>query len=120
MKRVLVVDDDPYAATSLAELLRMDGYDAVALSNSRTAVERMARERFDAVVTDLEMPGVHGVEVVQAAHRGGDGVVVLVVTAYGDSPASKAALDAGAARIFPKPLAYEALIEDLAKRLESA
>lgn len=117
MRRILVVDDDVDAARSLAELLQMDGYDAISLSSSKSAVDRIARERFDVVVTDLEMPEVHGVEVVQAAHRSGGGVVVLVVTAYGDSPASKAATDAGAARIFAKPLDYDALVDELSRRL---
>lgn len=116
MKRILVVDDERQAASSLGELLQSDGFDVVALDSSRTALERIQGERFDAVVTDLEMPDVHGVEIVRAA-RASNGTLVVVVTAYAESPASRAALGAGAALVFPKPLDYERLLAWLNERL---
>jgi two-component system response regulator PilR (NtrC family) len=117
MKRVLVVDDDLAAADGLRLLLGTDGYEATSEHDPEKAVARMARERFDAVVTDLEMPHVHGVEVVRAARAAHPRAPVYVVSAYTDSPAGAEALAAGATRIFGKPLDYDALAGELAERL---
>ena len=120
MKRVLVVDDDAAAADGLRQLLACDGYEVVALEHPALALTELHGSRFDAVITDLEMPQVHGVEVVRAARAANAGTVVLVVSAYSDSPATEEARLAGAARIFTKPLDYDSLADDLAARLADA
>jgi CheY-like chemotaxis protein len=117
MKRVLVVDDDPAAAEGLRLLLGTDGYEAVAFHDGAAALARLAADSIDAVVTDLEMPHVHGVEVVRAARATHPNAPVFVVTAYTDSPAADDALEAGADRVFAKPLDYDALSAELAKEL---
>jgi two-component system response regulator PilR (NtrC family) len=117
MKRVLVVDDDPAAAEGLRLLLRSDGYDAIAFHDAGAALARLGADSIDAVVTDLEMPHVHGVEVVRAARTTHPKAPVFVVTAYTDSPAADDALEAGADRVFAKPLDYDALSLELAKGL---
>lgn len=117
MKQVLVIDDDAAAADGLRQLLTGDGYEVVALAHPETALAEIQQHRFDAVITDLEMPHVHGVEVVRAARARAASTVVLVVSAYTDSPAAEAAQLAGAARVFDKPLDYDALADELAARL---
>jgi len=117
MKKVLVVDDDPAAADGLRLLLGTDGYDAVSEHDPGRAVARMALEPFDAVVTDLEMPHVHGVEVVRAARAAYPGAPIFVVSAYTDSPAGADARAAGANGIFGKPLDYDALAGELRRYL---
>lgn len=114
MKKVLVVDDDPAAAKGLRLLLGTDGYEATSEHDPEVALARLAREPFDAVVTDLEMPRVHGVEVVRAARAAQPRATVLVVTASVNSAASVEALAAGANRVLGKPLDYELLAEELA------
>ena len=69
MSRVLVVDDDPGTVRGMRTLLEMDGFDTFATTSSADALEALGRERFDFVITDLEMPRVHGVEIVR--HGGG-------------------------------------------------
>jgi CheY-like chemotaxis protein len=117
MKRVLVVDDDPAAAEGLRMLLGTDGYDAASEHDPETAVARIAAEAFDAVVTDLEMPHVHGVEVVRAARAAYPAAPIFVVSAYVDSPAGVDATEAGADGIFGKPLDYDARANALSQRL---
>jgi CheY-like chemotaxis protein len=112
MTRILVVDDDRTAVGALQSLLEMDGYEVVGVLSSQDALVRLGAERFDAVVTDLEMPGVHGLEIVRAV-RSDSGIPVVVVTGYVNSPASKAALASGANRVLGKPLRYEWLMEAL-------
>ena len=116
--RVLVVDDEVSAATGLRALLRLDGYDVIASTEPKRAVESLSRERFDVVITDLEMPEVHGVEVVRAARASGADVVIFVVTAYTGSPAIAASLAVGAKAAFAKPLDYDALAAALKAALQ--
>jgi CheY-like chemotaxis protein len=111
MRRLLIVDDESVAAEGLRSLLEQDGYDVVALTSGRLATGRLAQEGFDAVLTDLEMPGVHGLEVVRAARARQP--PVPVVTGYYGTPASDAALAAGARQIVPKPIDYDGLLRAL-------
>lgn len=115
--RVMVVDDEPAAAEGLRVLLELDGYEVVALQSSERALELLATEDFDAVVTDLEMPVVHGVEVVRAARAARAAMPIVVITAYTQSPASVAALRAGARRVLDKPLDYDELSAELKRTI---
>lgn len=115
--RILVVDDDVPSLEGLARLLALDGFDVVALSAPAEAIGRVAREHFDAVLTDLEMPGASGVEVVRAAQAREPAPVVLVMTGYAGSSPARAALTAGARRVLDKPLEYDALIAALRELL---
>lgn len=116
-KRVLVVDDDRVAVTALCKLLRMDGFEAVGSVEAAEALGLLGAEPFDAVVTDLEMPGVHGLEVIKAALANRRELPVWVVTAYADSPTCLTALSLGASGVLPKPLRYDALLEALRRCL---
>ncbi len=113
MSRVLVVDDERAATEGLRALLRFDGYDVVALQSSKEALVHLASDRFDAVITDLEMPEVHGVDVVRAAVAARPNMPVLVVTAYSQSPACQAAVDAGARCVLTKPVDFDVLSSEL-------
>jgi CheY-like chemotaxis protein len=117
MRRILIVDDDGTTVEGLRLLLVSDGYEVAAHSRAADALAALEHGRYDAVITDLEMPGVHGLEVVRAARATSPEAVILVVSAYNASPATVAARAAGAARCFAKPVQYEALADDLAARL---
>lgn len=117
MKRVLVVDDDFGTTTGLGILLELDGYEVFATDSPTRALAKLESEPFDAVVTDLEMPGVHGVEIVRAAQRAQPGMLVFVMTGYFGSPVCDVALQEGARRIFGKPIEYDALLSELAQEL---
>lgn len=119
MLRVIVVDDERAAVDALARLLRLDGYEAVGHTSALSAREAIETEPFDAVVTDLEMPDVHGVEIVRTAQRVKSSAPVFVVSAYAGSPVAKSALAAGARKVFAKPLDYDALAESLLEALRT-
>lgn len=115
MKRILVVDDDHGAVQALQVLLELDGYSVDALESSTVALERLTSEQYAAVVTDLEMPLVNGVDVVRAAKRNWPATRVVVVSAYAHSPAADKAISEGADRVLGKPLDYDALLGELAR-----
>jgi CheY-like chemotaxis protein len=91
----------------------MDGYEVVGMTSSEEALRSVESDRFDAIVTDLEMPNVHGLDIVRAARTRDPAATVVVVTAYVNSPASRNAVALGAKAVLNKPLRYETLIQVL-------
>jgi two-component system response regulator HydG len=79
---VLVVDDQVSMAEMLVDGLVERGFDAVASGSSADASRRLGEERFDALVTDLRMPGVDGLGLVSVARQLAPGCPVIVMTAY--------------------------------------
>ena len=90
-RRILVVDGEPVATGALCDLLSMDGYVAVGLCETDEAVQRLRSELFDAIITDVVLPGGPGLEVVRTAREHLPGTPVLVVTGQVNSMASEAA-----------------------------
>ena len=116
MSRLLVVDDDRAAVDALGLLLEMDGFEVSAFTSPATALEELGKDHVDLVITDLEMPGVHGLELVRAGIAAGK--PVLVVTAYSGSPAAAAALELGASGVLAKPLDYDGLLQAVSAALD--
>lgn len=113
MSRVLVIDDDRGAAEALSRLLRLDGHEAVGFASPAEARVAIEHEPFDAVITDLEMPRVHGVDIVRTARRVHAGAPVFVITGYGNTAAERTARDSGASAVFGKPINYDELLAAL-------
>lgn len=118
VRRILVVDGEPVATGALCDLLSMDGYVTVGLCEPDEAVQRLRSELFDAVITDVVLPGGHGLEVVRTARELRPDTPVLVVTGQVNSLASEAARSLGASRVLGKPLRYETLVSVLQRCLQ--
>jgi two-component system, OmpR family, response regulator MprA len=106
--RVLVVDDDPAVRSAIARALRVD-YDVDEAEDGADALAQHGATPFDAIVLDLLMPEVNGLEVSRALRRRGDAVPVLVVTARDAVDDRVEGLDAGADDYLVKPFAIEEL-----------
>ena len=63
LKKVLVVDDDPIVGRSIDRILSPRGYAVITASNGPEALDKLAREDYDVVYTDIKMPGMDGLEV---------------------------------------------------------
>jgi two-component system, cell cycle response regulator len=113
VRRILVVDGEPVAMGALCDLLSMDGYAAVGLCEPDEALQRLRDDVFDAVITDVVLPGGNGLDVVRTARELRPGSPVLVVTGQVNSLASSAARTMGVQRVLGKPLRYETLISAL-------
>ena len=112
--RVLVVDDDPVVASSFDRVLSGKGYAVITARDGPEALEKLARENYDAVFTDIRMPGMDGLEVAARIKATRPWLPVVIVTGYG-SPASEArAKEIGVAGFLNKPLSPE-MIEDSAR-----
>ena len=105
--RVLVVDDDPVVAKSIDRVLTGKGYAVISASDGPEALEKLAQEKYDAVFTDIRMPGMDGFEVAKRIKATQPWLPVVIVTGYG-SPESKArAREIGVAGFLHKPLSPE-------------
>ena len=114
MTRVLVVDDEPAVRTALERALRLDANDVELAADGREALDRLADGTPpDAVVLDVAMPKLDGLEVCRRLRDAGDRTPVLVLTARDAVPDRVRGLDAGADDYLVKPFALEELLARL-------
>src|SRR5918998_1147199 len=109
MARVLIVDDEPAVRAALDRALGLDGYDVELAADGKEALDRMADVRHDAVVLDVAMPGVDGLQVCRRLRDAGDRTPVLMLTARDAVDDRVAGLDAGADDYLVKPFALKEL-----------
>jgi len=109
MARVLIVDDEPAVRSALDRALRLDRYEVELAGDGREALDRLAETRLDAVVLDVMMPGIDGLEVCRRLREAGDRTPVLMLTARDAVDDRVAGLDAGADDYLVKPFALAEL-----------
>jgi two-component system KDP operon response regulator KdpE len=107
--RILIADDDPQILRALRITLTARGYDVTTASDGRAALDAAAKTHADLVVLDLGMPGLTGIEVIEAL-RGWTQVPILVVSGRSESWDKVEALDAGADDYVTKPFAVDELL----------
>jgi DNA-binding NtrC family response regulator len=108
--RILVVDDEVSARTALADLLRDEGFDVEMAADAFKALGKYEAFAPHVVITDLQMPGMDGIELMKKIRAGDDPVPVIVMTAFGDVSSAVEAMHAGAADYLTKPLNFEELL----------
>jgi two-component system response regulator MprA len=111
--RILVVDDDRAVRESLRRSLQFNGYTVQLAGDGQQAMEVLATQRPDAMVLDVMMPRVDGLEVCRRLRGTGDDLPILVLTARDAVSDRVAGLDAGADDYLPKPFALEELLARL-------
>ena len=107
--RILVVDDEPSVRDALDRALRMDGYKVQLAADGREALDALAAAPPDAVVLDVLMPQLGGIEVCRRLRDAGDRTPVLMLTARDRVADRVRGLDAGADDYLVKPFALEEL-----------
>jgi two-component system response regulator MprA len=108
--KILVVDDEPAVQQALARAFALERYEVEVARGGGEALEALAGERFDAVVLDVTMPGVSGLEVCRRLRASGDRSPVLMLTARDAIDDRVAGLDAGADDYLVKPFALRELM----------
>ncbi|HET9563882.1 MAG TPA: response regulator transcription factor [Mycobacterium sp.] len=108
--RILVVDDDRAVRESLRRSLSFNGYSVALAQDGLEALDLIASDRPDALVLDVMMPRLDGLEVCRQLRSTGDDLPILVLTARDSVSERVAGLDAGADDYLPKPFALEELL----------
>ncbi|MEO5971702.1 MAG: sigma-54 dependent transcriptional regulator [Bdellovibrionia bacterium] len=113
--RVLVVDDEKNITFVIQAMLERAGFEAVVFNDSAEALEAMASEDVDAVITDLYMPGPGGMEILEYCKKNHAHIPVVVITAYGTVEAAVGALKNGAFDFITKPFDQTELLNVVQK-----
>jgi two-component system, OmpR family, response regulator MprA len=108
--RVLVVDDEPAVRQALDRALRFEGYETETADDGIAALAAHAQRPADAIVLDVAMPRMDGLEVCRRLRSAGDATPILLLTARAAVDERVAGLDAGADDYLVKPFALEELL----------
>src|SRR5271166_4277566 len=108
--RILVVDDEPAVQSALLRALTLERYQVAQAVDGREALERLDLAPYEAVILDISMPNVDGLEVCRRMREAGDRTPVLMLTAREDVDDRVAGLDAGADDYLVKPFALRELL----------
>lgn len=115
--RVLLVDDEPAACKLLSLILRPPEFLCMTAGNAEEAIVALQREAFDAVISDLCMPGVGGLALLAEARRGHPHTAFIVITGVDDTEVGVRAMRSGADDYLLKPLLGSAVLASLERAL---
>mgnify|MGYP001379859672 CR=1 FL=1 len=100
---VLVVDDDMYVLESVVALLTQFGYSVIPCHNGEDALQKMQSNEFDAILTDIKMPVMSGIELLEIIHNMNPDIPVILMTAYAELDIAVEAIKKGAFDFIIKP-----------------
>ncbi len=104
VRRILVVDDEDMIRTALGKFLRSRGFEITTCDSGVSALEALQREKYVAMLADVRMPGMTGLELVPAALAIDPDLAVMMLTAVNDAPTATEALAQGAMDYLMKPI----------------
>ncbi len=115
MTTVLIVEDDDAIRINITRLLKLEGFDIVSATNGREALERAAAFKPDVIVSDVSMPEMDGLELLQAvrADKALAAIPVMLLTALDDRASMRRGMSSGADDYLAKPFTRAELLEAL-------
>ena len=118
MRRVLIADDEESIRHVLTELLEERGYEVRAVTDGEEAMRELAARDYDALVTDVRMPKMNGLDLVRAAQTASPETTIIVMSAYGSHDLAIEAMKAGAYDYLGKPFRPDEVLLVLRKAEE--
>jgi len=115
MCRLLFVDDNLPLAENLAEILRDEGEDAIAVSDGATALRVLRDTGFDVLITDMAMPLMDGAELIRAIHEVQPNLPAIVMTAYSTALDLQRLAANRPVAVLPKPVPMPRLLQLVAE-----
>lgn len=112
---VLVVDDDMYVLESVVALLNQFGYAVIPCRNGEEALEKIQTTEFDAILTDVKMPVMSGIELLEIIHNLNPDIPVILMTAYAELDVAVEAVKKGAFDFIIKPYKPAYLLHSIEK-----
>ena len=110
-KKIIIIEDEPDTVEMFAEMMRLSGYSVLKSYGGALAISLITEEKPDAVVLDMMMPDLSGLDVLTQIRNNPDLVdlPVIIVSAMSMPQDIKAGLDAGASAYLTKPVTYQQL-----------
>lgn len=118
MPHILIVEDEQSMSWALAEGLSEDGFTTDTFRTAEDAWKWLQNGRSDLVISDLQLPGMSGLEFARRLQRGPHAQPVIIVTAYGTPEALRDLRAAGVADCFPKPFPIDMLRRSVRRALD--
>ena len=118
MARILIVDDEPTILNLLNKILIGQGYDATPTSNGEKALQLLQTEKFDLMISDINMTPVNGMELLRKASQAWPDMGVIMLTAYGTVSTAVEAMKEGAVDYITKPFKLDELVLTVQRALE--
>jgi DNA-binding NtrC family response regulator len=115
---VLVIDDELVILKSCKKILPEKGYDVQTVQTGAEGLQKLAQENFDMVLTDLMMPEISGMEILERCMKTFPDIIVIMITGYATVQTAVEAMKLGAYDYIPKPFAPEELVEAVDRALE--
>jgi two-component system response regulator PilR (NtrC family) len=107
---ILIVDDEEIIRDSLSFILKKEGFEVQEAQNGRVALDLVKKGSFDLIITDLEMPEMKGIELLEQVGRISAETMVVIITAYGSIDTAIEALRRGAVDYVLKPVEFDELL----------
>jgi len=115
--QVILIDDDQHLRRALSQTLDLAGLKILPLADARGLAERIDRDWPGVVVSDIRMPGIDGLQLLEQLHAQDPEQPVLLITGHGDVPLAVQAMRAGAYDFLEKPFASDALLDSVRRAL---
>ena len=118
---VLIVDDDPALLQALPEALRlrMSGLTVDTADSASAALDRIGARDYDAIVTDIKMPGMDGLALLSVIRERRPGTPTLLITGHGEGDLGQRAMEGGAFEYISKPIDRDSFIASLERAIHS-
>ncbi|MFC1543534.1 response regulator transcription factor [Candidatus Neomarinimicrobiota bacterium] len=104
MASILIIDDSSFQRSVIRDLMHEAGHDTAEAANGRTGLDLITASKPDCILTDLLMPDMGGLELLEALHEQGTTVPVIIITANSQSSVRQRCLELGAAAVVNKPV----------------
>lgn len=118
MNKILLIDDEESTRTVFSDFLRFSGFDPAEASSGKEGIDLFSEERPDAVLLDLLMPGMDGIETLKELKRIDPDIPVIIVTAHGDVSTAVEAIKLGAYDFIVKPPDFKTLPISINRAIE--
>jgi DNA-binding NtrC family response regulator len=109
-ERVLLVDDEEDFLETLAERMRGQGMDVTTATTARQALEQTDKDVFDAIILDLQMPGMDGIEALKEFKKKNPDLQIILLTGHATVEKGVKAMKLGATDLLEKPTDFETLV----------
>jgi len=117
-ERILVVDDEDIIRESLSYVLKKEGYLVEEAGNGKAALDKLLQGPFDLVITDLEMPVMKGIRLLEEVKKLNMQTAVIIITAYGSLDTAISALRSGAGDYILKPIEFDEILIKIKRLFE--
>jgi DNA-binding NtrC family response regulator len=117
-EKILVIDDSPEILTLFSEYLKAEGYEVDTSADGSAGIEMIEKKFYDLIVTDLKMPGVDGMKVLEFAMNRSPDSLCIILTGYGTVKNAVEAIKLGAFDYLTKPVKMDEILVTLKRALE--